>query len=188
IFCRTTMPNGSRNDTGCAKGTPCCPTCAETRRCARGQLCCNGSCLTGDCCADGERPDPEKPICRGNICAACPSDARCGNGQRCGGQCKRGICCTDKECADRRCQAKSCTDNQCVYRPAADGEACNDNDPRTVGDVCRNGVCAGTPGAEVLQSARRHVHRRGRLLLCPRRADLHQWEMLRAGRVRLRRR
>ncbi|MCC7021284.1 MAG: hypothetical protein IT338_00570, partial [Thermomicrobiales bacterium] len=42
IFCRTTMPNGSRNDTGCAKGTPCCPTCAETRRCARGQLCCNG--------------------------------------------------------------------------------------------------------------------------------------------------
>ncbi|MCC7022016.1 MAG: pentapeptide repeat-containing protein, partial [Thermomicrobiales bacterium] len=77
IFCRTTMPNGSRNDTGCAKGTPCCPTCAETRRCARDQLCCNGNCLTGDCCADGERD-------------ACAAGQVC-----CDHACVSGDCCAD---------------------------------------------------------------------------------------------
>ncbi len=53
IFCRTTMPDSSTNDSGCAKGTACCPTCiAEGEACGVGigGACCNGTvCLGGRC-------------------------------------------------------------------------------------------------------------------------------------------
>jgi hypothetical protein len=32
-----------------------------------------------------------------------------------------------------------------IYMPAANGTACTDFDSTTVGDVCRGGVCVGTP-------------------------------------------
>src|SRR3712207_6932195 len=37
IFCRTTMPNGTRNDGGCARGTGCCPTCDAAHPCPRSE-------------------------------------------------------------------------------------------------------------------------------------------------------
>ncbi len=57
IFCRTIMPDGSPNNSGCDSGTPCCPTCDAGRLCTSG--CCNLSAGT---------------------CGACPSGSTCGGG------------------------------------------------------------------------------------------------------------
>jgi hypothetical protein len=74
IFCRTTMPDGRRNDSGCNRGTTCCPTCALP--CPEGQR----------CCANG-------------TCAACCGDAQCASGVCC-----RGVCCGDDQvCEDGEC-------------------------------------------------------------------------------------
>ena len=66
IFCRTRMPNGSINNSGCTKGTKCCPTCKPL-----GESGCN---LGGKCCGGG--------ICQGGACV-CPTGQT-----NCGGVCK----------------------------------------------------------------------------------------------------
>ena len=58
IFCRTTMPNGTTNDSGCSKGTTCCSTCI-----AEGQA--RGAGIGGTCCVG--------TTCLGGVCAVCPS-------------------------------------------------------------------------------------------------------------------
>ena len=57
IFCRTTMPDGSINNSGCSSGTPCCPTCDAAHLCPSG--CCNTAAGT---------------------CGVCPSGSTCGGG------------------------------------------------------------------------------------------------------------
>ncbi len=71
IFCNTTMPDGSINNSSCGSVTACCPgpclpDCAEkacgaddgcggicqTESCTNGQICCNGTCCDGCCRAD----------------------------------------------------------------------------------------------------------------------------------------
>jgi DNA-binding beta-propeller fold protein YncE len=53
IFCHTRMPDGTLNDSGCDKGTGCCPTCIGTGQpCETGTAasCCGpGRCLDGVC-------------------------------------------------------------------------------------------------------------------------------------------
>ncbi len=58
IFCRTTMPDGSINDSGCNNDSRCCPTCtAEGDPCDLDAApCCSGAeCVAGVCttCRDG---------------------------------------------------------------------------------------------------------------------------------------
>ncbi len=58
IFCNTTMPDGSVNDSGCGSGTPCCPTCSVGQLCESG--CCNGftcgACSVLQICGGGGIP------------------------------------------------------------------------------------------------------------------------------------
>jgi hypothetical protein len=105
IFCNTTMPDGSVNDSGCGSVTACCPgTCFPA--CASGQRCVGGTCLAGQgTCLSGTSS------CRSGI-ATCNANAGC----RCevstegttlcaqntlfdGGRC--GSCQTSADCASR---------------------------------------------------------------------------------------
>ncbi len=47
IFCNTTMPDGSVNDSGCASGTACCPTqsCVSNADCGPCGRCSSGRCV-----------------------------------------------------------------------------------------------------------------------------------------------
>ncbi|MGH2615344.1 MAG: pentapeptide repeat-containing protein [Thermomicrobiales bacterium] len=88
VFCRTTMPDGSINDSGCNRGTVCCPTCDEVNTCPAGQTCCNGRCVDLDtdannCGACGIICDPDGS-CQSGECSPCPpgwielSNGECG--------------------------------------------------------------------------------------------------------------
>jgi hypothetical protein len=71
IFCRTIMPDGSINNSGCSQSTNCCQTCVAIDQtgctigggCCGGAACnatsggqgvcrCQGQCVTGNCCSD----------------------------------------------------------------------------------------------------------------------------------------
>ncbi len=98
IFCRTQTDDGEDNS-GCDRGTPCCPTCDDAHPCDDGDLCCDGRCVTGDCCDNGEQ-------------------STCGDGELCCGHvCGEGVCCRAADCANETCQRRSCEDRQCVYTP-----------------------------------------------------------------------
>jgi hypothetical protein len=82
IFCQTTMPDGSVNNSGCQLGTACCPTslspggggvvgCQTTQECQPGQACCNRRCVD-------TRSDPRNCGTCGNVCG--PQQI-CTNGQ-----------------------------------------------------------------------------------------------------------
>jgi hypothetical protein len=49
IFCRTIMPDGSSNNSGCDSATACCPICLDGAQCGNGQFCCNGTCANCPC-------------------------------------------------------------------------------------------------------------------------------------------
>jgi hypothetical protein len=103
VFCRTIMPDGSPNDSGCGKGTPCCPTCNAQHPCAPGRACCGGRCIPGDCCVNGE----QSTCAAGEIC--------------CVNRCLAGDCCQTADCATEVCQRKTCQANRCVYTPVSGG-------------------------------------------------------------------
>jgi DNA-binding beta-propeller fold protein YncE len=101
IFCRTQIDNGE-NNSGCAKGTPCCPTCDDAHPCEVGQVCCDGRCLEGDCCDNGEQ-------------------STCGTGELCCDRvCSQGVCCQAADCPNEICQRRTCEDHQCVYTSVFD--------------------------------------------------------------------
>jgi hypothetical protein len=56
IFCNTTMPDGSVNNSGCDSGTACCPTiCLSAADCDSGERCCQGNCQPeASCCENSE--------------------------------------------------------------------------------------------------------------------------------------
>jgi hypothetical protein len=106
IFCRTTMPDGSTNDSGCGAGTACCPTCIPIGgACGAGGECCGDACLNGICpCANGMVDCDGDGVCEHcGSCDAepCPADPFsqepgfcCAGGFcSCGGQ-----CCPTAEC------------------------------------------------------------------------------------------
>ncbi len=97
IFCRTTMPDGSENNSGCGKGTTCCPTCDAANPCPTGQLCCNGRCRNVECCGTGQQSTcPSGQTCCGNACFDLDDDidncGACGNACDPDGECIGGDC------------------------------------------------------------------------------------------------
>jgi hypothetical protein len=80
IRCRTVMPNGEIDDSGCGSATSCCPTCSEP-----GKAC--GTGIGGGCCGNA--------ICAGGVCAGCPAVTphRCSDGV-----CR--ACCANTDCDD----------------------------------------------------------------------------------------
>jgi hypothetical protein len=66
IFCNAVMPDGSRNDSGCDKGTACCPTTCQGEAC--GPETCNGfgdfcGTVAGPCCAGWVCLNPPFSVC-----------------------------------------------------------------------------------------------------------------------------
>jgi DNA-binding beta-propeller fold protein YncE len=98
IFCRTQTDDGEDNS-GCDRGTPCCPTCDDAHPCGDGELCCDGRCVEGNCCDNGEQSTCEVgELCRNHRCA-------------------EGVCCQAADCPNEICQRRTCEDHQCVYSP-----------------------------------------------------------------------
>jgi uncharacterized protein YjbI with pentapeptide repeats len=80
IFCRTRMPNGSLDNSGCAKGTACCPTTCRPATCqSLGKECgawpdgCGGTLSCGRC------PLGDTPVCDDGVCARCDAVCACGS-------------------------------------------------------------------------------------------------------------
>ncbi len=83
FFCRTTMPDGSVNNSGCGSGTACCPTCI-----AAGAAC--GTGIGGTCCGTSQ--------CRNGACSSCTPTTCAAQGKNCG-QIADG-CGTTLQCGD----------------------------------------------------------------------------------------
>jgi uncharacterized protein YjbI with pentapeptide repeats len=126
IFCRTETASGFDNS-GCDRGTPCCPTCDAAHPCGQGQVCCDGRCIPGNCCDNGEQ-------------------STCGvGGFCCNHRCVEGDCCETANCPTEVCQRRACDDHQCVYAPvfAEPGPRCDTiccRDAQGVPVCCDTGV------------------------------------------------
>jgi hypothetical protein len=90
VFCRTRLPNGKVNNTGCRKGTRCCRTCIDF-----GAPCGEG--IPRSCC-DGV-------ACREGFCGGCQSDDQCGDDRIC---CDTVCCASGQVCRAGRCAEPSC--------------------------------------------------------------------------------
>ncbi|MGH2561692.1 MAG: hypothetical protein ACRDJH_21715 [Thermomicrobiales bacterium] len=104
-----------------AEGTGCLTTCEENADCVGAAYCANGVC-------QGDQP-PGQP---------CTTPDQCQSGL-----CVDGVCCTST--CDDPCQACNVPGNLGFCADIADGAACDDGNPCTDNDVCRNGNCHGTP-------------------------------------------
>lgn len=133
IYCRTQTDSGE-NNSGCGKGTPCCPTCDDANPCGAGQLWCKGRCVAGDCCATADCPNKacQAKTCQSNRCAYAPVRGR--SGPDC-----QGMCCQDAEGSPVCCPAgvAACQPNGrcgCRAGDCAPGAIC-------CGGICVAGVC-----------------------------------------------
>jgi hypothetical protein len=115
IYCRTITDTGEDNS-GCDRGTPCCPTCDAEHPCGEDEVCCDGRCFSGNCCTRSDCTLAE-PICRRNVCVPCTSDSQCGGGQTCCGG-----ACVDIDTDEQNC-------GRC-------GRACDNPDATCVGGEC----------------------------------------------------
>ena len=94
IFCRTTMPYGNINNSGCNNPTACCPTCNQDPgdSCGTpGNVCCGGAqCVSGTCaCPSGQTN------CAGDCADLDTDEDNCGG---CGVECGNDAACLDGEC------------------------------------------------------------------------------------------
>jgi hypothetical protein len=156
----------SHLSTACAVGAcdPALGHCVRRPR-AEGDPCDDGDpCTTGGVCRDGACLEAEPMDCSGldGPCVAGTCDAEIGGcvarpaaqGQPCPSD---DACVIDPVCADGVCRGApldcghldaTClvgvcdpTAGACVARPAADGVACDDGQPCTVGTTCLDGAC-----------------------------------------------
>lgn len=93
IFCRTTMPDGSTQNTGCTQGTACCPTCDSAHPCGSGQVCCGTCCDPGQVCDTRSTAahccTPEDPAV---TCAVDSPTPKCGSVRN---NCGQAVACGD---------------------------------------------------------------------------------------------
>jgi hypothetical protein len=132
IYCRTTTSSGV-NNSGCDKGTSCCPTCDDAHPCGSGKVCCDGRCLTGDCCDN-------------NAQSTCDAGKLC-----CSRTCIEGTCCRVADCANELCQRKACNGNDCVYTPVTGPSPNSLCSATCCGGACcdRGQVCDTRPNPDV---------------------------------------
>lgn len=70
IFCRTIMPDGSFNNSGCGSGSACCPTnCGASATCGANQYCCDGTCSNCPCGQD--------ELSNGTCVTPCTDNSQC---------------------------------------------------------------------------------------------------------------
>ena len=164
ILCRTKMTNGSINNSGCSKGTNCCPTCAAIGAACGGNL--GGGCCGGATCQNGVCACPtDKPRTCGGTCQECCTDGHCPSGKTC----QDGRCtgcqpdCQGKECGpdgcDGNCGAcpsgQSCNgQGRCVCTLDCQGKQCGSDGCSgscgtcANGQNCQNGQCVCTPDCQ----------------------------------------
>lgn len=104
--------------------------CAAPTQCQAAVSCANNRCRytlkpVGTACDDAN------PNTMGDAC----NDGACIGIDRCAG-----ISCPSNQCRSGACDHVS---GACAFSLAPTGTACDDGDPRTTGDVCSNGSCAG---------------------------------------------
>jgi hypothetical protein len=95
VLCRTTMPNGTVNNSGCGAATECCPTCnaAIGGSCAApGAICCDGATCQGGFC----RCPAGRTACGGRCVDTTTDPRNCGG---CGEVCAEGQACVDGACS-----------------------------------------------------------------------------------------
>ncbi|MFN8590502.1 MAG: hypothetical protein U0031_03490 [Thermomicrobiales bacterium] len=74
-----------------------CESCSADQECrdaGKGDLCCLGKCVHGNCCTSASCGNPQ-PVCIANVCTACTSHNQCGSHQIC----SDGSCLTCDVCA-----------------------------------------------------------------------------------------
>ncbi len=117
IFCRTIMPDGSVNNSGCQSGTACCPTCDAGHLCPSG--CCNtaigtcGACPSGSICGGGTPGIPGICGCTPTTCEALGK--ACGSWpDGCGETLSCGACPANQSCCNGTCAPCPCNQVQLV--------------------------------------------------------------------------
>jgi hypothetical protein len=140
IFCRTQTDTGEDNS-GCERGTRCCPTCG-----AAGQACCAGdACAAGLACVDdicGSCGGDDEPCCAGRVCDGallCDASGTC---VPCG---RKGVACCSGGGGPGACDANLiCREDVCIPC-GGDHEPCCASGPNlgcAAGLACRfGGTC-----------------------------------------------
>jgi hypothetical protein len=143
VFCRATMPDGSRNTSGCARAMACCETCnvAVGGSCAgSGDVCGGGAeCQGGVCACPAGETD-----CDG-VCQGCCADDQCPSDLCCNGSCcEVGEVCDTRDNPDACCTPITTCPEDKTCGSIADGcggrivcGSCPDEAPICVGNVCR---------------------------------------------------
>ena len=127
-----------------------CPPPADP--CDGAGVCVNGVCQYNNpvVCPPSTDPCDGPGVCVNGVCqynnpVICPPPANPCDGP---GVCVNGVCqynnpviCIPPD----QCHNAVCVNGVCQYPPKPDGATCDDGNPCTENDICRNGVCAGTP-------------------------------------------
>ncbi len=151
VLCRTTMPDGSINNSGCGLGTECCAACDATHPCPAGQLCCSGRCVSCQCCEASECPDQtcKSKACTDNQCVYTNQGSGTG-GTNCADplQCCNGICCPSgqKCCGDQCIDVNRCCVSNVPDACPADTPRCCEGECILPATCCTNNVIGCPPG------------------------------------------
>ncbi len=156
----------------CDDGLPCTADgCDGKGKCTHkalgnGALCDDGDpCTIGDICATGACHGGKQDCNDGDVCSVDTCDAKtgkclhgavaddtlCDDGNACTSKdrCKLGKCTgDDKDCSDGwACTLDTCNpvNAVCSTKPIGDGGGCDDGDPCTVQELCKDGACKGVP-------------------------------------------
>ena len=128
-----------------------------------GQCDSSGVCISTSTCNNGTMCTPPIEECLITICIddACVDFPRA-NGTACNdklnigfnsvGECQDGQCITVDRCGSQVCTSPGeCHDRsfcnidtgECTHVPFADGVTCDDQNPQTLNDICKSGICVG---------------------------------------------
>jgi len=132
----------------CDDGDPCTrqDACDEAGACAGVALVCDDA---DPCTADRCAPDPTDPLALPGMCVFEPTSGPCDDGDPCtlADQCRNRVCAgTRKACNDgEACTVDRCdpATGQCRFDPLVELAPCDDGDPCTRLDRCRDGSCQG---------------------------------------------